>query len=288
MRVERGIYPQGGTSLHRLPNAAERRLADAIRAVGTDRFETAMHDWLRRCVAFDNIIALAYFPAARPQMLYSRTDTPAVFAEIGTIYLDGVYLLDPFHDLHVHKAPAGLYRLRDIAPDQFRRSRYFQAYYAKTTLIDEIAFVSYPAPGASVHLCLGRDASSGTAFASREVEDAGRIAPVVIALCELHWEGVAVARPVERAREVDRLIGGLEARAGIRLSPRQAEVALLILRGHSSVSIGLRLGISPQTVKVFRKQLYRKCGISSQAELFALLVPLLGPPGTAPVKRKMG
>ena len=68
----------------------------------------------------------------------------------------------------------------------------------------------------------------------------------------------------------------------------QAEVALLILRGHSSVSIGLRLGISPQTVKVFRKQLYRKCGISSQAELFALLVPLLGPPGTAPVKRKMG
>ena len=49
----------------------------------------------------------------------------------------------------------------------------------------------------------------------------------------------------------------------------------MILRGHSSVSISLRLGISPQTVKVFRKQLYRKCGISSQAELFSLVMPLL-------------
>jgi DNA-binding CsgD family transcriptional regulator len=47
------------------------------------------------------------------------------------------------------------------------------------------------------------------------------------------------------------------------------------LRGHSSVSIGLRLGLSAQTVKVFRKQLYRRCAISSQAELFALMLPLL-------------
>jgi DNA-binding CsgD family transcriptional regulator len=35
------------------------------------------------------------------------------------------------------------------------------------------------------------------------------------------------------------------------------------------------LGVSGQTVKVFRKQLYARCGISSQAELFALMLPLL-------------
>ena len=58
-------------------------------------------------------------------------------------------------------------------------------------------------------------------------------------------------------------------------------MALLILRGHSTVSIALRLGISPQTVKVLRRQLYRKCAISSQAELFALMFPLLGTPQTA-------
>ena len=71
------------------------------------------------------------------------------------------------------------------------------------------------------------------------------------------------------------LISAMTREHGVALSPRQAEIALLILRGHSSVSIGLRLGISAQTVKVFRKQLYRKCRISSQAELFSLLMPLL-------------
>ena len=51
----------------------------------------------------------------------------------------------------------------------------------------------------------------------------------------------------------------------------------MILRGHSTVSIALRMGMgmSPQTKKVFRKQLYARCCISSQAELFALMLPLL-------------
>jgi DNA-binding NarL/FixJ family response regulator len=41
------------------------------------------------------------------------------------------------------------------------------------------------------------------------------------------------------------------------------------------VSIGLRLAVSPQTVKVFRRQLYARCAIATQAELFALMLPLL-------------
>jgi DNA-binding CsgD family transcriptional regulator len=75
------------------------------------------------------------------------------------------------------------------------------------------------------------------------------------------------------------LIGAMKLRHSVVLSQRQAEVALMILQGHSSPSIGLHLNISPQTVKVFRKQLYSRCGLSSQAELFALMMPLLERPG---------
>ncbi len=95
-------------------------------------------------------------------------------------------------------------------------------------------------------------------------------------LLKKHWqnyrvEGVSKAAPApleERLREA------LNQQHSIRLSPRQAEVALFILRGHSSLSISLHLEVSLQTVKVFRRQLYAKCCISSQAELFALLMPL--------------
>jgi len=97
---------------------------------------------------------------------------------------------------------------------------------------------------------------------------------VVAALAKAQWRDIGAG--VEQVEDTPALLAGAaRERHGIALSPRQAEVALLILRGHSSVSIGLRLGLSPQTVKVFRKQLYRRCAISSQAELFALMLPLL-------------
>ena len=95
------------------------------------------------------------------------------------------------------------------------------------------------------------------------------------------WVDAPAAGPNVNPSDVSDVIGeyaradAAQAGHGIHLSPRQAEVALLILRGHSTVSIGLRLGLSAQTVKVFRKQLYARCRISSQAELFALMLPLL-------------
>lgn len=257
-----------------MPNAAEARLAEIIRRIGGQGFESALYDWLRRCIAPDNIVILAYRDAAPPQVLFTQTEQPQVFAQLDATYLAGAYLLDPYHDLHVTRVPAGAYRLRDVAPDAFHRSRYFLDYYQQTTLIDEVAFVAYPHPDISLNICLGRDASSGRPFTASEVETAQRLAPVVTAMAETHW--ATLADPGGAPADVSAtLVAAMRDRHGVRLSPRQAEVALLILRGHSTQSIGLRLGLSPQTVKVFRKQLYAKCNLTSQAELFAMMVPVL-------------
>ncbi|MEY4872673.1 MAG: hypothetical protein RLZZ563_2003 [Pseudomonadota bacterium] len=261
-----------------LPNTAEGQLAQVIRRVGAPGFETALHDWFRRCVAPDNLIILAYRNAGPPQVLFRQSDKPQVFSQLDTTYLAGAYLLDPYHDLHVTRVPAGAYRLRDVAPDAFHRSRYFIEYYQQTTLLDEVTFVAYPVADVSLNICLGRDAASGQPFTAREVETCQRLAPIVIALAEAHWQGLGqgvAAREGAVGDVTAQLVRAAETAHGIHLSPRQAEVALLILRGHSTVSIGLRLGVAAQTVKVFRKQLYARCGISSQAELFALMLPLL-------------
>ncbi|MBN8629504.1 MAG: helix-turn-helix transcriptional regulator [Rhodobacterales bacterium] len=60
-----------------------------------------------------------------------------------------------------------------------------------------------------------------------------------------------------------------------RLSDREAEVARLILQGHSSKVIARRLGNSPETVKVFRKRIHTKLGLASSAELFLLFLAAL-------------
>lgn len=258
-----------------LPNSAEDHLGAAIAALGTEAFAPALYAWLHRCFEIDNTTMLAYFQTRRPQILFTQSREPAVHENIENDYISAAYLLDPFHDLHVRRVPSGLYRLRDFAPDQFHRNEYYASYYRRTTLIDEIAYVAYPATGVSVHVCLGRDAGSNRLFSARDIDIAHRLSTIACALVARHWVGLSSVGDYDDAALVRRVRDRLADRHGIALSQRQAEVALLILRGHSSVSISLRLEISPQTVKVFRKQLYRKCAISSQAELFSLVMPLL-------------
>lgn len=255
------------------PPSPEPLLAEAIRRLRQPGFETALQALFQRLARPDNLIVLAYRDAGPPQVLFRQSHQPQVFSQLDTTYLGGAFLLDPYHDLHRSRVPAGLYRLTDIAPDAFHRSRYFLEYYRQTTLQDELTYVAYPVPGVSLNLCLGRDSVSGRVFAGPEVAACQRIAPVIVALAEAHWAGLAA-----ESGPADDVAGDLVAalkRQGIEITSRQAEVALLILRGHSTPSIGLRLGLSPQTVKVFRRQLYARCGLSSQAELFALMLPLL-------------
>jgi DNA-binding CsgD family transcriptional regulator len=256
------------------PTSHEGLLAEAISRIGSDGFEAALWAYLRALVGPDSLVTLAYRDAGPPVALYRRFEDPQVFAGLDQAYLAGAYRLDPFFEMHLNRAGEGAYRLRDVAPDAFHRSRYYVEYYERTTLIDEIAFLVWPAPGVSLNLSLGRDASSGRPFAAAEADACRRVAPVVAALARMHWRDIGAG--VGSAEDTPALLAAAaRARLGIALTPRQAEVALLILRGHSSLSTGLRLGISQQTVKVFRKQLYRRCGVSSQAELFALMLPLL-------------
>jgi DNA-binding CsgD family transcriptional regulator len=49
----------------------------------------------------------------------------------------------------------------------------------------------------------------------------------------------------------------------------------MILQGHSSKSIARQIGIAPGTVKLHRKAIYRKLGITSQSELFASFLQTL-------------
>lgn len=258
-----------------LPNSAEALLGEAITTLGSEAFPMALYTWLDRCFEIDNTTTLAYFQTRPPEILFTQARIVEVHERLETDYVSGTYLLDPFHELHVSRVPEGLYRLREFAPDHFHRNEYFASYYRGTTLIDEIAYVAYPAGGVSVHVCLGRDASSGRAFSARDMETAQRLSAIACGLIKKHWAGLTSSGDYDDDALVARLRDRLAAQHGISLSRRQSEVALLILRGHSSVSIGWRLGISPQTVKVFRKQLYRKCAISSQAELFSLITPLL-------------
>ncbi|WP_282153279.1 helix-turn-helix transcriptional regulator [Ruegeria atlantica] len=255
--------------------SAPDALSTAIMAIGSERFGDALHRWLDTTCSFDNFAIIAFFKDRAPQVLMTHARDSRVFERIDSHYVKGAYLLDPFFGLHQSRAADGLYRLTDVAPDQFQRNEYFKSYYANTTLTDELAFFACLTPISSITVCIGRDATTASRFSSRGYSAAKHIAPVVSALVRMNWPDIKPPIEGEPDDTVEQLRRRMSAEQDISLSPRQAQVALLILQGHSSISIGLTLGISPQTVKVLRKQLYRKCQISSQGELYYLIAPYL-------------
>lgn len=252
-----------------------KELAKAIGMLGQDAFGEALIGWISQSVPNDNVILLAYFQDRNPEVLLAQSKSPEVHQNIENEYLKGAYLLDPFHDLHLRQVDSSVYRFSDIAPDQFSRNQYFIEYYAKTTMVDEIAFVCYPNPGVSLHLCLGRDRNSGKKFTAKELKQAGSIMPVVETMLNKQWSALDTSGSFDEGEAINRFVGQALETHGVALTPRQAEIVFLILKGHSSTSISYKLDISYQTVKVFRRQVYKKCGISSQAELFAMFVPLI-------------
>ena len=63
-----------------------------------------------------------------------------------------------------------------------------------------------------------------------------------------------------------------------RLTGREQEVCLRILAGFSSEAISADLDIGLQSTLTYRKRAYQKLGISSQSELFAIVLRLLASP----------
>jgi DNA-binding CsgD family transcriptional regulator len=252
-------------------------LAEAIDAIGKATFYERMVRYLHRCMTFDNVIVIIFHGTAVPTVAYREIHGPDVFKHLEDQYLAGAYLLDPIYHFHLGRGQSGLYRLLDVAPDQFRRSRYFTWYYGRIGIIDEISAVLTTGEMSTVTVSMGCDRSSGQMFTAKSEAELRQHEPVILSLLRAHWNagGPPAAKSQGASSLTDTLMRAMKLRHGVALSQRQAEVALLILRGHSSPSIGLHLNISPQTVKVFRKQLYGRCNLSSQAELFALMMPLL-------------
>jgi DNA-binding CsgD family transcriptional regulator len=256
----------------------DRSLAEAIRALGKADFPAKLSAFLRACTAFDNLIIILYENQNSPIVLHREYKDAIVFEAMDSEYIAGNFVLDPFYEMHCRGVSSGLHRLFDVAPDRFRQTSYFKLYYEKTTLVDEIAAFARVGPGMTITACVGTDRSSGRMFTKKQFAALNRHASVISGLIEMSWWQVQPEpAPSEAPNQslAERLRELLLRVESVKLSARQAEVALLILQGHSSGSIGLNLGISTHTVKVFRKQLYQKCGLSSQAELFAKILPLL-------------
>lgn len=229
------------------------------------------HKLMRSLVHFDDVVIFAYRAKERPIDLFSTFD-PEDHEIFVSLYQAGPYLLDPFYHA-ARTGKFGVHRMRDLAPDRFYSSEYYRTYYVQTQLAEEVGFFIPGEDDVTVVVSLMRRESSGyfTAAEFAVLSDAG---PFVGAYVAQAWKGLpgrfdALSRGSKEQR-ADAANGVDKVWRKLNLTDREAAIVELVLQGYSSESIGLTLDISTGTVKVHRRNVYRKLGISSQMQLMSV------------------
>jgi DNA-binding CsgD family transcriptional regulator len=232
--------------------------------LGDAEIGRALMAMLQALVVFDHSVTFAYRGDERPIDLHSTFNEQDYHVFV-RLYQQGAYLLDPFYSAATEPRP-GIWRMRELAPDRFYASEYYRSYYIQTGLSEEIGFFVPVGEDVTVVVSLMRNERTG-AFKSAEHDLLRKVAPFVSALIRAQWRNLSAR--FDATRQKHKPTTAQRAWGDRNLTEREKAIIELVLQGHSSESIGLRLGVATGTVKVHRRNIYRKLGISSQTQLMS-------------------
>mgnify|MGYP000126319873 CR=1 FL=1 len=243
-------------------------LARLIGHLHMSQFPCVLVETIQLLAAFDSHLVATFKHDYQPLCLSSSYDNEQR-PPIGG-YLDHSYLLDPLFNAIQDNHAAGVYRIRELAPDCFEDTEFYRTHYLPFELIDEVIFICPLNNAVTLTVSLGRSAGLGVTKRN-EMNQLRKANGIIQALCHQFWLNMAseyTHKPENSAtleQSLDSFTNGL-------LTDREQQVAGLILQGHSSKAIARDLGISDGTVKVHRKHIHTKLGINSQSQLFSLFV----------------
>lgn len=239
-------------------------LGAAAGAIGSVGFPDALAAALRLLSPFQMMNGFLYSPDGHAFDLYNERIV-ARRSIIVDRYLAGAFVLDPFYDAARADSSERMIVMRDLAPDDFAQTEYFRLHYATTAIVDEIGFVMKLESNFVGVLSLSRTGIAPM-FSDDDLKRLRSAAPVVCALGKRHWfHAPSLTLDFKTASPASKIEHPL-------LTKRELEIVTLILKGHSNLSLAAVLSLSPNTVKVHRRQVYAKLNISSQAELFRLFL----------------
>ena len=92
-------------------------IAKVLNALGSPTLMATLANFLCELVPLDDVLALVYRRSNTPELTYAF-DTSATSRVNTGRYLQGAYLLDPFHCASMEGVGSGCYRLGELAPAQ--------------------------------------------------------------------------------------------------------------------------------------------------------------------------
>ncbi|KWN76907.1 helix-turn-helix transcriptional regulator [Burkholderia ubonensis] len=253
--------------------AFHREIGSVIDALDSPHFWARLTRVLERHIGIDSWVALRFAREGQPLVCAEQAMPDGKVDLMFQDYLAALYQLDPFYLAAFEQRVSGFFTLADVAPDNFRMTEYYQRYFRKNIIGDEVHFNVVIDADHTMGFSLG----STRRFDEREIALLTLFSPWVLALMQqrLRYEPFGAGEVTINAmgsgeQDLPARFGMLAEKSGrAALTVREIEVAMLTLSGYSSRAIAEKLAISFETVRAHKKHIYSKLGVSSQSELFA-------------------
>jgi len=218
----------------------------------------------------DHAIFLIFRKKGTPILLHDQIadDEKSSFYNI---YMKGGYLLSPYYKTFLNNCDSGAYALKSIAPEGFFESEYYERYYLRPFVCDEVGLLIHLTEDAAVFLGLTRSSENGD-YQKDEFQQLERFLPLIEAAVKMHWWKLASDTAVDMASKTlhEQFQLALKNFGRSILTDREYDVVYLMLQGHSSKSAAREINISPETERGYRKQIYTKLSINSLAEVYSM------------------
>jgi len=253
-----------------------KAVAGMLRAADADAYCRSLAGLLNLTVENDGTCLIAFHRNAPPEVLH-HTMPVAVARHYIDRYLAGPYLLDPLLQIALRTEGSAACRFRDATPDRFRSSEYYRQYCERTHLKDEMDYLLRVKEETTLALVVGRRQKM---FSKAELDRLRLLEEVLHASMQNIWNFFSIDAHDEKRDDAlhRRVVHCFETFGDKALTERERQITQLLLRGHSAKSVARELRIAPGTVMVHKRNLFAKLGISSQYELFSLLINKLESP----------
>lgn len=237
-------------------------LAEAIASLDSNDCPAALAALLERAGDYDSTVIAAFPESGLPIRLFSNLSAEDEETTLRP-YFHNTYLLDPWYNMGRSQAVDGVYRLSECVPSGFRKSEYYLEYYAATRLIDECGIFVRLSKQIMLIAMLGNRGDRTVERRRGQLGNLRALFPCFREMAYRQWSSLSTITVGSN----ENLQSMCQARG---LVGREIEVTGYLLRGFSNKLIGRALGISHETVKVYRKRINRKLGTRSTREIYSI------------------
>jgi DNA-binding CsgD family transcriptional regulator len=255
-----------------------------IQSIGSVSFFQDFSAALEDISAFDGVLFFLYRPGDAPTLLAS-VGLDDAFQQGVDNFLDHTYLLNPVYQAFRTGISSDVYLMSEILPDGFSDLISAVEFEIKIDVRETIGYLTPGWPkhmielmllinlpdGSMVEMTILRKSDLG--YTQQEHQEIKQVFQIASASLRKHWELMNQDFSGHASRPS--LDSSFDEFGAEVLTDREQEVVKLVLTGHSSESISLRLGTSVPTIKSHRRNIYTKMEIGSQAELFARFIQFL-------------